>query len=275
MKTLGGDVNREATGLPGSRGNLLYCPPMTAIQTLHSSEDDFGPIIVMDDGQCRILSFAPNDEQSRCLKAAPHILQYEYTQAMLLVLLFCQPKRVLVLGLGGGSLVTALHHHIPGIHITAVELRATVIELAYRYFQMPRGKRVQIIEQDADSFLCSDQPRKLDVIFADLYHGTGVDEVQLRADFIARCAGLLKEDGWLVLNCWNEHREDAVLREALQQHFVDIRTVLTSSRNWVILAGKVQGWHTSSEMKEKALHLSNSLGFPLTRHLARVRALGN
>ncbi|MDD5393672.1 MAG: methyltransferase domain-containing protein [Thiothrix sp.] len=201
-------------------------------------------------------------------------MQYEYTQAMLLVLLFCQPRRVLVLGLGGGSLVTALHRIIPGIHITAVELRASVIEVAYRYFQMPRAKRLQVIQQDADSFLLSGETRKVDVLFADLYHATGVDEVQLRADFIARCAETLKADGWLVLNCWNEHREDAVLREALRQHFVDIRTVLTSSRNWVILAGKAQDWHTTSALKEEAFHLSSALGFPLTRHLARVRALG-
>lgn len=247
---------------------------MPIIQTLYDDTDDFGPITVTDDGECRVLAFAPNDEQSRCLKAAPYILQFEYTQAMLLVLLFCQPQRVLVLGVGGGSLVTALHHTVPGLKITAVELRQSVIDLAYRYFQMPRGKRVQVLCQNADSFLYSDQPRKSDVIFADLYHGTGVDELQLRADFIARCAEIIKEDGWLVLNCWNEHREDTTLRETLQQHFADIRTVLTSSRNWVILAGRKPSWHTNSEMKETAFQLSGALGFPLTRHLARMRALG-
>lgn len=247
---------------------------MPLTQTLYHTDDEFGPITVTDDGQCRILSFAPGDEQSRCLKAAPHILQFEYTQAMLLVLLFCQPRRVLVLGLGGGSLVTALHHFIPGIRITAVELRQSVIEVAQRYFQMPRGKRVEVVCQDADSFLCGELSHQQDIVFADLYHGTGVDEVQLKADFIARSASKLKADGWLVLNCWNEHREDAILRDALKEHFADIRTILTSSRNWVILAGKTPSWRTNSEMKETAFQLSSSLGFPLTRHLARIRALG-
>lgn len=247
---------------------------MPEIQTLYNDADEFGPLIVTDDGQCRMLAFGVNDEQSRCLKAAPYILQFEYTQAMLLVLLFCQPQRALVLGVGGGSLVTALHHCIPGIRITAVELRQAVIDLAYRYFQMPRGKRIEVLCRNADSFLYNDQPRKTDVIFADLYHGTGVDDLQLRADFIARCAELLKENGWLVLNCWNEHREDEVLRASLREHFADIRTVLTGSRNWVILAGKTPSWRTNNEMKENAFQLTSALGFPLTRHLARMRALG-
>ncbi len=247
---------------------------MSPIKTLYTATDELGEVIVTDDGECRVLGFCPNDEQSRCLKAAPHVLQYEYTQAMLLVLLFCQPRRVLVLGMGGGSLVTALHHHIPGIQITAVELRAQVIEVAYRFFQMPRSKRVQVIQQNADQFLDTTDLRKPDVIFADLYHGTGVDEVQLRDDFIARCAALLKDDGWLVLNCWNEHREDARLRDALRAHFTDIRTVMTSSRNWVILAGKAQDWQTNGALKDTAFKLSASLGFPLLRHLGRMRGLG-
>ncbi|MEZ5480575.1 MAG: methyltransferase, partial [Thiolinea sp.] len=241
---------------------------------LHDHPDEFGPITVSDDGNCRILSFAPRDEQSRCLKAAPHILQFEYTQAMLLVLLFCQPRRVLMLGLGGGSLVTTLHHCIPGIHITAVELRQTVIDLAYRYFQVPRGKRVQIVCGNADDYLQQPQPRKPDVIFADLYHGSGVDDLQLKTDFIARCAELLKEEGWLVLNCWNEHREDPYLREALREQFRDIRTVLTGSRNWVILAGKQPALHSNRILKDAAFQWSNALGFSLARHLARLRALG-
>lgn len=244
------------------------------IQTLHHSTDEFGPITVLDDGEYRILAFAPRDEQSRCSKALPHVVQHEYAQAMLLVLLFCQPKRILMLGLGGGGIVTALHHHLPGVHITAVELRAKVIALAHQYFYLPRSKRLQIVQQNADDFLTHTELRRVDVVFADLYHGSGVDTLQLRADFIARCAANLKEDGWLVLNCWIEHREDPVLRDALRAHFTDIRTVLTSSKNWVILAGKVQDYQTMRNLKDTAEHLSASLGFPLLRLLTRSRALG-
>lgn len=247
---------------------------MQVTQKVYYHEDEWGPVTVEDDGECYVLAFAPNDEQSRCLKASPYILQYEYTQAMLLVLLFCQPRRVLVLGLGGGSLVTTLHYHVPGIRITAIELRQAVIDVAYRFFRMPRSKRIQIICQNADHYLVGADIRKQEVIFADLYHNTGVDDVQLRADFIARCAENLKEDGWLVLNCWNEHREDALFREALRTHFKDIRTVLTGSHNWVILAGRSHDWHTSSALKEEAFRLFGVLGFPMARHLARMRVLG-
>lgn len=239
----------------------------------YQAQDEYGTVTVYDEGDCYILSFATHDEQSRCLKAAPHILQYDYTQAMLLVLLFCRPKRVLLLGLGGGSLASALYHAVAGIHITAVELRVPVIEAAQRYFQLPRAKRIELIQQNADEFLLDNTMRKVDVIFADLYDATGTAAVQLREDFIRRCAVLLKEQGWLVLNCWQEQQDDPQLRIALSEYFTELRYVLTGSKNWVILAGKVADYQSNHLLKEAAAHWSEHLGFSLHKHLARLRYL--
>lgn len=241
---------------------------------IHESRDEHGTIIVTDDGKQRVLKFADYDEQSCCLKTEPHVLQYEYTQAMLLVLLFCQPKRVLLLGLGGGSLVTALHHYISGIHITSVELRQQVIEVAYHYFQLPRGKRLPVICQSADECLQGNNLRKVDVLFADLYHAKGADQSQLQAVFVQRCAAQIKDNGWLVLNGWTEHRDNPEFLEALCEHFTDIRTALTGSHNWIILAGKVKDSQGDKQLKDKAFKLSLTLGFSLTRHLARLKPLG-
>lgn len=243
------------------------------IKISYQAQDEYGTVTVYDDGDCYILSFATHDEQSRCLKAASHILQYDYTQAMLLVLLFCRPKRVLLLGLGGGSLASALYHAVAGVHITAVELRTPVIEAAQRYFQLPRAKRIELIQQDADIFLLDNTMRKVDVIFADLYDATGTAAVQLREDFIRRCAALLKEQGWLVLNCWQEQQDDPQLRIALSEHFTELRYVLTGSKNWVILAGKVANYQSNHLLKAAAVYWSEHLGFSLHKHLARLRYL--
>lgn len=241
------------------------------IKISYQAEDEYGTVTVYDDGDCYMLSFADHDEQSRCLKAAPHILQYDYTQAMLLVLLFCQPKRVLLLGLGGGSLANALYHAVASIHITAVELRPQVIAVAERYFQLPRTKRIELIQQNAEAFLLKHALRKVDIIFADLYDANGTAALQLRADFIQNCAGLLKEQGWLVLNCWQEQQEDRDLQLALHQHFAEVRSVSTGSKNWVILAGKVANYQTNKVLKEAATYWSMRLEFSLHKHLARLR----
>ncbi|WP_394201174.1 spermidine synthase [Shewanella waksmanii] len=242
---------------------------MSEYKILYESHDELGPLIVLDSKTTRTLSFGDNDEQSKLLKLQPHIPQHTYVQAMLLVLLFLNPKRVLILGLGGGGLIHALKHFDAGIKMTAVELRQPVIDIAKRYFQLPVGKKLAIEHSDAAIFLASGQHKKVDVIFADIYSAQGVDQNQLSDPFIADAAAMLKAEGVLVLNCWKEHSQDRELRARLKQHFAQVSGCLTGAGNWVIFATKRDQQMTHSGLKSKAQQLSQQLDFPLEKLLTR------
>ena len=242
---------------------------MSEHQVLHQTEDQYGPLIVLDDKASRILAFAENDEQSKLLKAAPHIPQHTYVQTMLLVLLYSQPKSAIVLGLGGGGLIHALRHFDAAIKLTAVELRADVIEIAKRYFQLPLSKKLKVINQDATQFLAAGEHKRVDIVFTDIYSAEGVDAAQVSEVFIAQCAALIKADGYLVLNCWKEHSQNRELLAYLEKHFVDVRACLTGSANWVVIAGKTKREISASGLKQQAQALSQKLDFQLGRSLNR------
>lgn len=240
---------------------------------LHDSSDELGPIRIFDDGQYRILSFADGDEQSRIRLATPHILQHEYTQAMMLTLLFCEPKRVCVLGLGGGTLLNALHHAIPAIHITAVELRQEVMDAAEMYFKIPKGKRINLEVANAMDYITVGLSKKVDILMTDLYNTQGMDRAVLRDSFIENCAKNIKEDGWLALNCWVDHKNNHALTELLKVHFNDVRALDTGSGNWVVIAGKRKNNANAKELKATAQKFSLLLGIPLNRWLSRLTTL--
>ncbi|GIU21651.1 spermidine synthase [Shewanella schlegeliana] len=242
---------------------------MSEYQVLHQTQDEYGPLIVLEDKEARILAFGENDEQSKLLKAAPHIPQHTYVQAMLLVLLYSQPKSAIVLGLGGGGLIHALRHFDAGIKLTAVELRSDVIELAKRYFQLPLSKKLKVINQDAKQFLELGDHKRVDVIFTDIYSADGVDAAQVSESFIAQCGALIKADGYLVLNCWKEHSHNRELLAYLNNYFVEVRACLTGSGNWVVFAGKAKREISASGLKTKAQALSQQLDFQLGRSLTR------
>ncbi|WP_298768237.1 spermidine synthase [uncultured Shewanella sp.] len=244
---------------------------MTEFNVIYESLDEYGPLIVLDNKEVRILAFAENDEQSKLLKLTPHVPQHTYLQAMLLVLLFCQPKRVMILGLGGGGLIHALKHFDAGIKITAVELREQVIHLSKRFFQLPQSKKLTLINQDASVFLAENDHKKVDVIFADIYGAEGVDEAQLSLHFIALCSKNMKENGFLVLNCWKEHSQNLSLLSHLQIHFSDVRACLTGGGNWVIIASKQPQNKSVNELKSNAQMLSKKLDFQLDRSLTRFK----
>lgn len=238
-------------------------------QLIYFSQDPFGELRVFDDGSVRTLSFAAGNEQSACIKANPGLLVFEYTQVMLLGLLFAEPRKVLCLGLGAGSLATAVHRHCKNSKITAVELRQAVIDVAENYFYLPTGKRLQVHCQDAGVFVVEDTT-SYDLIFSDIYTAFGVAPLQLQADFLAACAARLKPEGVLVINCWREHENNSELIHVLSGLFTDIRVCATGDGNWVIFAAR---WLLESRpkvLREAAEAWSTKLGFSLVRHLKQL-----
>jgi spermidine synthase len=236
---------------------------------IHRSHDEYGVVRVLDDGNKRYLSFGETDEQSCWLKSEPLIPQHEYTRAMMLVLLFCEPKRSLSLGLGSGALNHCLHHHFPELKQDIVELRNEVVKVAYRYFQFPRSKRLSLHVMDAKEYLLSVDSKKVDIIISDIYTEEGLDEQQLHPDYLDACHDRLKTNGWLVLNCWRDHQGENVLRQ-LKEQFADVRSCTTQSGNWVIYASKQREELSDNGLKQRAKALNQRLGFSFSPFLGKL-----
>jgi spermidine synthase len=238
---------------------------------IYRGHDEYGAVRVLDDGNKRYLSFGETDEQSCWLKNEPLIPQHEYTRAMVMGLLFVDnPKRSLCMGLGSGTLNRCLHERFPSLKQEIVELRQEVVNVAYRYFQFPRSKRLTLTVMDAKQYLQNvPVDKRVDLLISDIYTDAGLDEQQLDPAFLAGCADRLKPDGWLVLNCWRDHQGSEVI-EALSEHFSDIKSCTTQSGNWVIYAGKRPMAGSDKTLKAQAKALSSLLGFSLMPFVARL-----
>jgi len=97
----------------------------------------------------------------------PSQLQFGYTQTALLGLLFLdqtknvtnfhRTARVLILGLGAGSLPNFLSHFYPDMKIDVVELNPEVIRLAKEYFGFLRNPNpnLNVINAEASAYIAS------------------------------------------------------------------------------------------------------------------------
>lgn len=242
---------------------------MSEYRTLVKAEDQWGTVTVLEDAEQRLLAFGEHDEQSKLLKATPHIPKHTYLRAMLLVLLFAKPRSVMVLGLGGGVLIHALRQFDAAIRITAVELRPLVIDFCKRYFRLPLSKKLTLIEADALVYLAQSPHKRVDLLFCDLFDSHGVAAGALSTAFLQHCQRQLKADGILVLNCWKEHSRDAALLAKLQTLFPEVYACLTGSGNWVVFASAKPLPTAQAELKRQASLLSQRLGFELQPSLSR------
>ena len=189
-------------------------------------EDGEGAIVVCQRGNKRLLSFGSTLEQSSVLMSMPHYLIHQYTQTMLLGLLFADgntgARRMTLLGLGGGALAHCLSHYFPESTIAVVEMRQAVIDIAYDWFDLPRRDNLHVIHDDALHYLSSLEQGTTDIIFSDLYGAEGMAACQTQQAFINACFRTLSEHGCLVLNFHQKPDEDSALMTAIAALFSEI-----------------------------------------------------
>lgn len=138
---------------------------------VHQTSDEFGTVEVVDYmDQFRALHFGNKTQQSISLLCNPYFLIHKYAQAMILPLCWLQAKRVLVLGLGAGSIVKYLYNYHPELIIDAVEMRPTVTDIAIEYFLLPRpDERFTIYNDTAENWLNTNSNDNYDLIIVDVF----------------------------------------------------------------------------------------------------------
>ena len=189
---------------------------------LYRFEDSDGSIIVSQRGNRRVLSFGSRLEQSSVLTGKPWYLIHEYTQIMLLGLLFVDARRITLLGLGGGGLVHCLSHYFCQSTIQVVEIRQAVIDIAYDWFDLPGQDNLQVIRDDALHYLSKLEQGSSDIIFSDLYEADGMSACQAQQEFIVASYQALSQSGCLVLNFHHKPQRDSLLMDTIEGLFSEI-----------------------------------------------------
>jgi spermidine synthase len=167
------------------------------------------PPLVRTRGNRRTLEFAPDDIQSEMLLSRPDALVLAYTRAMMCFALFVpRPRHILMVGLGGGSLVKFCYRHFPGCRITVIELRADVIALRTQFRVPPDDARLRVIHADAADWLRATSGQStqrfdahdFDVIIVDGFDHRGLPAGLANAGFYRDCRTRLADGGVLVAN---------------------------------------------------------------------------
>lgn len=114
-------------------------------------------------------------------------------------------KRVLVLGVGGGSVIHLLRRHVGPDEIVGVELNPVHLSVAQRFFGVT-GQAATLHQADAVAWLRSYRGPAFDMIIDDLFieaDGEGERAVKLDEDWFALLNRNLTPGGLLVVNVIN------------------------------------------------------------------------
>jgi spermidine synthase len=137
----------------------------------------------------------------------PHELVLSYTRSMLAFLLFApDPRRIVNIGLGGGSLAKWIHRHLTRAQQLVLELNPRVIACARQYFHLPADDaRLRVLEADGAAW-AAQHPDCCDLVLVDGYDGRSHAAELATREFYASTARCLAADGILVVNLWGSDR---------------------------------------------------------------------
>ncbi len=175
---------------------------------LKEVESAYTYIIIRQSGNIRTMSFRNSDliyDESAINIINPLYIPMKYQRAMFASFIFKKEiDNLLMLGLGGGTVVTNLVQYSQDINIDVSEIDPKVIELAREYFLYNDKDNSKITTTTLDGRVFINRSRKkYDVIMLDAYRGGYIPFHLKTKEFYEEVKKALKPDGIVVANLHN------------------------------------------------------------------------
>lgn len=175
-------------------------------KTLFEGKSDYTETIIVteDDQGLRTLWFEKNgDRQSSVKVGDPDHLELEYTRVMPVALAFVpKPKRILIVGLGGGSIPNFLHKHYPKAVVDVVDIDPVVVDVARKYFDFREDATLRAHVDDGRKFIERNKD-PYDIIFLDAYGSENIPYHLATREFLQAVRKALKPKGVVASNIFS------------------------------------------------------------------------
>lgn len=232
-------------------------------------------VAVSEEGGVRFLHIGGDAIQSAMRLARPDWLELHYNRAMMAFLLFHPaPRRVLMVGLGGGSMARFLHRAYPRCHVTAVELNPEVLAAARRYFDLPPdGLRFAAVLEDGDAWVKA-HPGSADVLLLDAFDDGRQVQALCSPAFYASAFEALGEQGVLAQNFMSDDdRVDLFAGRIAEAFGREVLLLQAADRvNTIVFAFKGGRKRIAwSVLRERAQALADRFDLPGDHYLAALK----
>jgi spermidine synthase len=242
------------------RLRALCRPGESAADALNAiGAGDSGRPYILEDSEYRELHFTRNASQSSMLIADPTEL-------------VPRPKRILMIGLGGGSLAKYCYRHLPAASIVVVEPNAEVIALRGEFHIPPDDDRFSVVQADGAEFM-SRTAEAFDVVLIDAFDTHGIARTLESEAFYASLARRLAPHGSMVMNFWGDVQRLAA-HTRFAQALLDTPLVLVpveyDSNVLLFALGQPRLQSAPDTLASAAKRLERALKMNFTRYLRRI-----
>ncbi|HWO43244.1 MAG TPA: fused MFS/spermidine synthase [Candidatus Eisenbacteria bacterium] len=179
---------------------LIASSPLPArAKTILEKDTFYHRIRVEEDNEARYMYFDRTLQSAMNLKD-PTSLRLLYSRYTSLGFTFRpDAKKLLLIGLGGGSIPKKLQKEFPALEIDAVEIDPEVVQIAKQHFAVRESKTLRLHAQDGRLFLTR-SPAQYDIILLDAYYTDAMPFHLTTKEFFELAQRKLTGNGLIVAN---------------------------------------------------------------------------
>jgi spermidine synthase len=173
---------------------------------------------------------------------------------MATVLLLWQPapQRLLLIGVGGGSLPMALAAARPDLQVDAVDIDPAVLRVAQRYFGLRAGPRLRLHAADGRAYVAEALAagRRYDAVLLDAFDADGIPPALFSEAFLRDVRALLAGGGVLLANTFATSPSsvrEADAAAAVFGAYLDVRADEAGNR-LIVAAGEAKRLPSAQEL---------------------------
>jgi spermidine synthase len=240
-------------------GGLLLLPGLTAAaqwRTLLEQRSEFNGRVIVRESATGLRQLVFDDgsaTQSAVNTDNPGELVLSYSRHIMAALpLVPQAKRVLVVGLGGGSMQRYMRGLLPNLIIDTVEIDPIIPDIAKRFFYFVEDEKNRIFVDDGRRFIeRGGQP--YDIIFLDAFGPQSIPYALATQEFLRSVRGRLAPGGIAVANLWYDEPNYHNMVKTYASVFAEVAVLrCAASGNNILIAFPEKVGLTTAQWVEKA-----------------------
>lgn len=233
---------------------------------LYEKPSQYNNIIVTEDEDgLRVLRFEKGGARQTIAKPGrPEFLGFAYTKVAFVGLALAEdPQRMMIVGLGGGTMPMFLRHYYPKAVIDAVDIDPDVVHVAKTYFGLREDPRLETHVGDGRAFV-ENVREPYDIIFLDAFGTRNVPPHLTTVEFMRAVRRAVKPTGVVVWNIWGRVSNplyDSMVR-TYQEVFDDIILLdVPGTTNKILFGLPRQHSLDRAQLSRLARKVSTALGF--------------
>jgi spermidine synthase len=204
----------------------------------------------------------------------PTRLVSAYTRKMMaFLLLLPNPRHIVMVGLGGGSLAKFCYRNLPKTRLTIIEHNAEVIALRDHFCIPGDDERFRVIHDDGAHYMQRTR-EETDVVLVDAFDEAGIAPSLATADFYIHAEQCMQGHGVFVMNFSGERTRYVPNLQKIRATFDDRVLLVPVARdgNLLVFASKKIALHQRLKGGDRhARRLQERLALEFPRFLARLR----